>query len=120
MKIQAGALMAMLATALALAGCGGSSDDNAAPTVNVTGAWRITPDGGIPSSVTLKQSGSSVQGAEPDGSTWAGSVSGDQLVVNVVHTDGTTVAAKATVSGNTMTGNYDMSTGLQGDFTATK
>lgn len=120
MKIRTGAALALLATVLAVAGCGGSGDENLPPTVNVAGTWRVVPDSGIVSVATLHQSGASVQGTEPDGYVWAGSVSGDQLSATVTVADGSQISLTSTVSGNTMTGNYETSSGVKGTFTATR
>ena len=120
MKIRTGAVLAILATVLAVAGCGGSGDEMLAPTVNVTGTWRVVPDSGITSVATLHQNGASVQGTEPDGYVWAGSVNGDQLSATVTVTDGSQIALTATVSGNAMAGSYETSSGAKGTFTATR
>jgi hypothetical protein len=119
MKSRVGLLLVILSTALCLAGCGGG-DDNAAPTVDVTGTWRLAPQGGAAFTARLTQSGSSVQGTDSDGGTWAGSVSGDQMAATIVNPDGSSVSTTATVNGNTMTGNYQTSNGEAGTFTGAR
>ena len=123
MKIKACVLISLISTALALSGCGGGDDDPGNPSADVTGTWAvsITTDAGpsASGSMTLGQNGSSVQGTLA-GDRVAGSMSGNQLALTDVATDGFTVDITATVSGNTMTGTWVAHNGSKGTLSAAK
>jgi len=89
-------------------GCEGEDEcANADPgdaAVDVTGTWAIRVSGDT-DTWTLRQCGAGVRGANKDGGTITGSVSGTTFSGNMQSRDGQIVVTfEATVQGNTMSG----------------
>ncbi len=94
--------------------------DEPAPSTqtDVTGIWVLSASGNVIDAWTMSQSGVSVQGANQDGRRIVGSVSGDQLIADLLPSSTeATFSINATVSGNSMSGTATSTTGTN-SFTA--
>lgn len=112
--------VAVAAPMICLCGCEGGGDDDAAPTVDVTGSWRGTSTfAGEASSgtLTLAQDGSSVTGTDEDGVQYAGSVSGNTLHLTSSVSNGGDVVSidvEGPVTGDTMALSGELNGSVQG------
>jgi hypothetical protein len=112
----------MLVLALALTGCGGG---DSGPSVDVSGKWRATANNGDVSLLTLHQDANGIVTGTADDGTVTGSVDGDHLSLQaqIDPSWGISETVEATVSGNTMSGTYEVrgdGINANGTFTATK
>lgn len=116
-------LLGMLVLALALTGCGGGGASS--PSVDVSGRWRATASNGDVSVLTLHQDANGIVTGTADDGTVMGSVDGDHLSLQAQLDPswGISETVEATVSGNTMSGTYEVrgaSINENGSFTAIK
>ena len=115
------ALLGMLMLVLMVTGCGGG---DSGPSVDVSGTWRAVSTNGEVSTLVLHQDANGVVTGRADDLTVTGSVDGDRLslgnaplpMFNITET----IFAK--VSGNSMSGTYEIrgDVNASGTFTATR
>ncbi len=91
---------------LLLCGCDGEGDEPAAPAVDISGVWRLSLANLGVRSMTLTQSGNSIQGSDNSGNSIAGSIEGNNVAFNIIEPNGN-IQLNGTTTTTTMSGIYE-------------